>query len=113
MKRFYIEDFYLFNQEMEKPFIKTSKDILKVVLFDLKTDLYYQYINTNFNPVLHQEMTLKDFLVDKQYVSINLEASFSISDQKFNEILNMKVPIFKRYYKNNFLKLIDLEEMII
>jgi hypothetical protein len=124
MKRFYIEDFILFNQGIEKPYQRNPKDIFKVALFDLDSDLYYQCIYTDFYDFSHitylkerlnnsiETVTLQYFSVDKTSIN-NLEESFPISDQKFNEILNMKVSIFKRYYKNNFLKLINLEEMII
>jgi hypothetical protein len=112
MKRFYIEDFVLFNQGMGKHYQMNPKDIFRVSLFDLDNDLYYQYVNTNFHPITYETMTLQDFSVNKKLIN-NLEESFPINDQKFNEILNMKVSIFKRYYKNNFLKLINLEEMII
>jgi hypothetical protein len=110
MKRIYIEDCEIFNEDTEITFRLNPKDIYLLFLFDTdnKNCFLYRYGTPNQN-VLFKNLQILFQTNHQKYI----ENSFPIDDEKYYQLLEMNINIFKRYYKNNFLKHINLEEMII
>ena len=106
----YIEDCIEYNEKTSEYFKLNSKDIFRLILIDEENNKYYLYQHTQF---LQRNCLLKELKVNKEEIVNYISKSFEITDYIYNKILEIDLRTIKGYYKNNFLKLIELEEFII
>lgn len=111
MKKIYIEDCSLYNQTSGVSFKLNDKDIFRLALFDIDKKIYHLYTYKQFfsekKNIFRKHYTKYDLIKDI------IDKSFPISDETYNQILGMDIRIFKGHYKNTFLRLVGLEEIII
>jgi hypothetical protein len=110
MKKMYIEDCSEYNKIASIHFKLNPKDIFYLILIDEENNKYYLYQHIQF---LQHNCPLKELKVNKEEVINYISKSFEITDLIYNQILEIDLRTIKGYYKNNFLKLIELEELII
>lgn len=111
MKKIYIEDCNLYNQTLGVSFKLNDKDIFRLALFDIDKKTYHLYTYKQF--FSEKKNIFKKHRVEFDLVKDIINKSFPISEETYNQVLEMDIRIFKSHYKNTFLKLIGLEEMII
>lgn len=111
MKRFFINDFKEFNKTVTDEFQNDPRNIHELILVDDSKEIYYYY---NHHDTLSDNSRIKDKYYNiKGSMILTLEDLYLIDENKFNEILNLKNVFIRGYFKNNFLKLFNLEEFII
>jgi hypothetical protein len=110
MKRFFINDFKEFNKTVTDEFQNDPRNIYELILIDDLKGVYYYY---NHHTLSLNKKIKDDFFEIKGSIINEIENIFPISEEKFNEILQFKCSFVRGYFKNNFLKLLNLEEFII
>jgi len=109
---------------MKKLYIKSVSDLEKdnktrdsnligdLILYDLDDNLVYYLFNTS--EILKQSKQSLSYLMSKNnYITLAIKEAYPISKQKFEELLNIPSRNFYQMNKNDFLKDLELEELII
>lgn len=83
-----------------------------LILYDLNNNSVYYIFNTA-EILANSKRTLKFTLNSNNYMDLGLKEAYPISEQKFNELLNTSSRDFYNMYKDDLLKELNLEELII
>lgn len=83
-----------------------------LILYDLDNNYIYYLFNTTV--ILKESKQSLHYLMSKNnYMTLAFKEAHPISEQKFNELLNTPSRDFYEMNKNEFLKDLELEELII
>lgn len=112
MKRIYIKSVLELGPNFESTKIDEYDYIGDLFLFDLDHKCYY-YI---FNTTAILEKSKRGLISNRQldpYTDKALKESYEISEKSFNELLNKPGREFYNIIKNDLLKILKLEELMI
>ena len=108
MKRFFINDFVEFNKRVTDEFQNDPRNIHELILVDYSKGIYYYY--NHHGTSLNNKKIIDEFYDIKGSIIMEINDLYLIDDNIFNEILQLKCSFVRGYFKNNFLKLFNLEE---
>lgn len=109
MKKLYVKSVSDLEKDNKTPDCNLIGDL---ILYDLDNNLVYYVFNTT--EILKQSKQSLSYLMSKNnYMTLAIKEAYPISEQKFEELLKIPGRNFYQMNKNEFLKDLELEELII
>lgn len=94
--------------------IKFNKQkIFLLRLYNIKTKSSYSFLSNPLYKSCYFKFKLKDKLDDLSFERISFEDLIPINENKFNELLDMKINKIYKFNKIDLLKHLDLQEWAI